>query len=403
MKKLFLLLVLLLSAASLSAKDVYDGADAETKKLIGEVDALIYQKQYATAFGRLSDETNEYIIAKRVEVAINYYVQSMMHQMFAFKNLDEDDDIEEVRGETGTYSLIFYNPEDVIKKFVEQNGEKPILDYALGLYYEDVHNRYGEDWLIPEDEIVENTCKYLLKAFEQGYYDSWSLSVLGTALYRHKDYEQAIQVYESKEKEYKMTGTDNYHLGILYWIVDEYQKGLDHVIVSADQYEDIPDYQADAYIVSARIALDMNDYKTTEKYLDLCYSKYPDDYRIYQYRICLYAAQNMNKKVVENGLILFTYGVDNPKTCQLLIEGCNDYNNTTAAFDFFKAAIKQYKKNNAALANLYFHYAYEFYLIDNDAEAAKYAKEARKYFDKSNTMTEEIDGLLKQLCGETTD
>ena len=45
MKKLFLLLVLLLSAASLSAKGVYDGADAETKKLIGEVDALIYQKQ----------------------------------------------------------------------------------------------------------------------------------------------------------------------------------------------------------------------------------------------------------------------------------------------------------------------------------------------------------------------
>ena len=154
MKKLFLLLVLRLSAASLSAKGVYDGADAETKKLIGEVDALIYQKQYATAFGRLSDETNEYIIAKRVEVAINYFVQSMMHQMFAFKNLDEDDDIEDVRGETGTYSLIFYNREDVIKKFVEQNGEKPILDYALGLYYEDVHNRYGEDWLIPEDASI---------------------------------------------------------------------------------------------------------------------------------------------------------------------------------------------------------------------------------------------------------
>nr|MCR5612310.1 hypothetical protein [Treponema sp.] len=96
MKKLLLLLVLLLSAATLSAKNVYDGADEATKKLLAEVDACIYQKKYATAFSKLSEQDNEYVIAKRVDVAINYFVQSMMHQMFAFKDLDEDDDLEYV-------------------------------------------------------------------------------------------------------------------------------------------------------------------------------------------------------------------------------------------------------------------------------------------------------------------
>ena len=403
MKKVLLILILIVSAATLSAKSVYDGADPETKKLIAEVDACIYQKQYATAFGKLSAQNNEYVIAKRVEVAINYFVQSMMHQMFAFKNLDEDEDIYEVRRQDGTYSLILYNPEDVIKKYVEENGEKPILDYALGLFYDDVRNRYGDKWLITEDELNANASKYLLKAFEQGCYDAWSLSVLGTSLYRQEDYEQAIKIYETKEKEYNMSGTDNYHLGIIYWIVDQNEKGLEHILLSVDHYEDNPEYQADSYIVAARIGLTMKDYEIAQKYLDICYSKYPDDYRIYQYRVRLYAAQKMNKKAVEAGLVLFTYGVDNPKTCQLVMEGCNDYDNTNAALDFFKTAIKQYKKNDAALGNLYFHYAYEYYLLENNSNAAKYAKEARKYFEKSGNMTDEIDGLLKQLCGETTE
>ena len=400
MKKVLLFLLLLLSAVSLSAKTVYDGADPETKQLIAEVDALIYQKQYASAFGKLSEQKNEYEIAKRVEIAINYFAQSMMHQMFAFKNLDEDEDIYEVRRSNGTFSLIFYNPEDVIKNYIEENGEKPILDYALGLYYEDVSERYGEQWLISKDELTENISTYLLKAFEAGCYDSWSLSVLGTSLYRQEKYDDAIRIYEAKEKEYEMTGTDNYHLGILYWFTDQCQKGIEHIDISADQYEDNPEYQADAYIVAARIAITMKDYPTAETYLGICLLKYPDDYRIYQYSIRLYAAQKQSKKVIDSGLKLFAYGPDNPSTCQIIMQQCIDMDYNQGALDFFKAAIKEYKKNDAALANLYFHYAYQYNIMENYKEAEKKAKEARKYFEKSNTMTDEIDEYLKQLAGE---
>ena len=49
------------------------------------------------------------------------------------------------------------------------------------------------------------------------------------------------------------------------------------------------------------------------------------------------------------------------------------------------------------MANLYFHYAYEYSIMENYNQAKKMAGEARKYFEKSNSMTEEIDDLLKEI------
>ena len=121
-KKLICLITLFLCLSNVfAAKNAYGTADEQTLELLNQVDELINQKQYATAFGKLSDEDNEYHIAKRIEIAINYFVQSIMHQMFCFKNLEENESLYEIcKNPQGNYNLTMYNPETVIQEFEEK-------------------------------------------------------------------------------------------------------------------------------------------------------------------------------------------------------------------------------------------------------------------------------------------
>ena len=89
LRKLFIVFLFILCLSSLFAdRSAYSGADKITQSFLEKVDELIEQQQYAAAFGMLSME-NEFFIAKKIEIAINYFVQSIMHQMFAFENLKE--------------------------------------------------------------------------------------------------------------------------------------------------------------------------------------------------------------------------------------------------------------------------------------------------------------------------
>ena len=91
MKKVFLVLLCAFLVSAVYSKNIYDSADEETKALIEQADQLIEERKYETAFGLLSSDANEYIIAKRTEIATNYFAQSLMHQVFAFKDLEESE------------------------------------------------------------------------------------------------------------------------------------------------------------------------------------------------------------------------------------------------------------------------------------------------------------------------
>ena len=177
--------VLLCAVGGFAHKSPYNGASSDTELLLKKADELIQQEQYESAFDTLSDDSNEFILAKKIEIAINYFAQSIMHQMFAFKNLKKGETLYDVRTGTGAYSMVMFDPVKAIEEYEKKNGEKPILNYALGLYYDDVLLRYGYQWLLSEKELTQKTIERLQKAVNQDCCDAYSLSVLALAYYKN--------------------------------------------------------------------------------------------------------------------------------------------------------------------------------------------------------------------------
>ena len=399
MKRIFICIcVLLCLSVNLFSKSVYDTADEKTKATLNEIDALIEKQQYLTAFYKTSSE-NEYLLAKRIEISIYDFAYSIMHQLFAIKDLEEGETLYQIRSSfEGTLSMVMSDPVKAVEDFEKSYGEKPVLKYALGLYYQDVIDRYGDQWLLTPDELKDKVILNLQKALDMDCYDGYSLSVLATSYYQKKNLDKAISIYQKKQNEFEFSATDNYHYGILLWYTDKAKDGLGYVVKSIDGYKDYPEFQCDAYVVASKITLELSDLKSAEKYLTECKKKYPDDYRAFQYSISLYARQNNKKKTVEAAMKIYEYGISNPATCQMIMNECNDSGKPEFVIDFFKEALKKYGKDDKACENLYFHYAYQYYLMKKPAESKEMAITARKYFEKNGDLSKDVDEILTMLC-----
>ena len=405
--KRFFSMIMLLSVFTyvqlFAQKNPYSSADKETQKVLKKVDKLIQKGQYQTAFGSLGADTNEYIIAKKIELCSKYFALSMMHTMFAFKNLEKGETLYDVRHEVSTageitLTSVLYDPAEVVKGFIEANGEKPILDYALGLYYDDVIYRYSGNWIMSDEEIMNNALTYLRKAYDQDCYDGFSLSTLAFIYFSMNDIENAKMVFDTKEQEgYKFTADDDYNYSIILWDFGDLKKALKYSERCIKGYSDNPEYQCDAYIITTRIALSVPDYKKAESMLKKCEAKYPDDYRIPLYRITLYALQGNKQKTLNSADVFFAISPENPEISQMIIENFEKAGVWSWLPEFFETNLVRYTDNLSAKQNLLIHYAYTLYRLEDYERAAQAVAQAKEELVKDDSLSPEIEKFLDRI------
>ena len=86
--------ITILSIATVLTLTVFGQTESETVKKAND---FIASKKYETAFKTLQDfdPKNEKpnISLLKEEIALNYFVTSIMHEMFAFKDLEKGEDI----------------------------------------------------------------------------------------------------------------------------------------------------------------------------------------------------------------------------------------------------------------------------------------------------------------------
>ena len=117
MKKGIFLFLFVLAFSSVFAKQfssVYNGADEKTLEIINTCDEQIEKKQYQSAVYTVGGCENEYIIYKYIEVCTQYFAQSIMHTLFAFKNLEKNETLYDVRTGEGSFNMQYRDEPDTI-------------------------------------------------------------------------------------------------------------------------------------------------------------------------------------------------------------------------------------------------------------------------------------------------
>lgn len=395
-KNLFCALFSLLFFSVAAQVNPYAGADVETAKVLKKVDDYVKEEKYLSAWLSCAG-INEYIIAKKTELCCKYYAFSFMHKSFSFKDLEKGETLNDVRESSASQSLLMFlwNPVEICENYLKTHDYSPILDYALGLYYNDAGKRYSGRWEISDDKIFDKMVYHWRKSFDNGVFSENLLSEMGLAYLKTGDFENSRLMY-SKMEDFSLnySADDSYN----YALVNAYLKDYDTAIVYMKKairlYEKMTQFQYDAYSACADFYLRKKDYDGALKILLQARKIYKDDYMIELKCIRSYALGNDKKNALKFADSFFALGAEAPAVSNMILQeffndGVKDW-----LSDFFDEQIKKYKKRPMVLQNIYFSYA-KYYLNSGDrAMAAEWAEVAKAQFKENGTLTPEIEKML---------
>ncbi len=375
MKKLFTLLLLI------SLVSTYGQA------VLKKADKLIDEKKYASAYALLEkkDPDNERpsIVLKKADMAMDYFVTSIMHQTFAFKDLEEGEDLMEVRAnnEGETFALYVLPVQDVLDTLIKQHPENYKLHKTLGKFYYEVYLKYGDNWMMTSDELLKEMYDCSKVAAENGEADFLTYYNIGFYLTGMERYIEAIGAYKKSVSLDTTYPTSQYNLAICYLYVDSAQQGTGYAEKAVELYKS-PALKADAARVTGVLYKTAGDNKNALKYLKLSDEIQPENYYTIAQLLQVQLAMKKTEEASITASQFFEIDPTNPEIIGELMSVYVQNNSDSLIFPILNEKIEAYKDEYGVLGNIYFHLA-RYYISQNEIAAAKKLLIAsRKNFEK---------------------
>ena len=377
----------------------YASADETTKTILNETDDLINQKKYESAFNHLGTENeNEYLIAKKIEICDEYFASSLMHQMFGFKDLAENETLDDVRKNTTELTTIAFDPVKIVTDYETKNGPSAILEKALGDYYSSVYKCYNGNWLMSDDEIIATSCKYYQLAYDKDCYDIISLNNFGYICLEQKQYDKVIDVFQ-KLLTYSESANIRYNLAIAYMSIGDYKNGLIHANKAAEGYADNEDYRTDAYLLCADALLYDNNAEEAEVYTKKVLEYDADNYLAFDELIIIYLTEKKYDDAATYADKLFALAPSNPTATQMVFK--RYFTQSKEELEkFFIRNLETYKGQPAVVGNLHYYLAYFYYGTENKDKAVETANLAKSDFIDAGTYTDNTKEAVDSLIAE---
>lgn len=377
---------------------VFGQTETETIKKAND---FIEDKKYETAFNLLDkfDPTNDKpdIVLLKEEILLNYFVTSIMHQMFALTDIKKNEDILDYRGKEGSFSMQMFQVDSILTRLIKIYPNNCKLYKGLGDYYYDAHLRYGDNWLKNNEEQIELMQTNFQKAVDGNCADYLSNYVLGyTNLSQEKNKESIPYFLKSIEMN-KNYASSHYNLAYAYLFTDDRENALKYAKNSLDLYND-KEYKSDAARMVGQIYTELKDDKNALTYYEMADKIDPENYYNIKPILNLYIKTN-NKKANETTKAFFSLAPANPTIYNDLEEIYLSNKKDKDLIAFYKSQFSVFKDNEKVQGSLNFYLARIY--LDIDKKVAKdyfiKAKETfEKVFDKDHAVFNAIDEGLEQ-------
>jgi tetratricopeptide (TPR) repeat protein len=392
MKKITTLFLTLLTLT------VFGQTETETIKKAND---LIANKKYESAFKLLDDfdpkNSKPDIVLLKENIVLNYFVSSIMHQMFALKDLEKNEDIMVYRGKEGSFGMQMFQVDSILENLIKLYPTNCKLYKGLGEFYYEAHLKYGGKWLKDDNELFKLMETDFQKAVDGNCADYLSYYVLGYINLAQEKYKASIPYFLKSIELHKDYASSHYNLAYAYLYTDDRQNALKYAKNSLDLYTD-QTYKSDAARMLGQIYTELKDDKNALENYELADKIDTGNYYNIKPLLNLYVKTN-NKKAEETAKAFFNLAPANPTIYNDLEEIYYSNKKENDLTAFYKSQLSSFKDNNKVLGNLNF-YLGKIY-IDTDKKVAKeYFLKAKdifsKIYDKDHQVFKAIDEGLKQ-------
>ena len=377
---------------------VFGQTEIETIKKAND---LIANKKYETAFKLLDDFDKENskpdIVLLKVDILLNYFVSSIMHQMFALKDLKPNENIMDYRGKQGSFGMQMFQVDSILGKLIGIYPTNCKLYKGLGEFYYEVHLKYGDRWLKNDSELFKLMQTNFQKAVDGNCADYLSNYVLGYVNISQKKYKECIPYFLKSIEQNKDYPTSHYNLAYAYLFSNDRQNALKYAKNALALYTD-PKYKGDAARMIGVIYGELEDDKNAIENYELADKIDPKNYYTLKPLLELYVKTD-NKKSDKTAKAFFDLAPENPTIYNDLGEIYYNDKKEDKLRDFYKSQLSEFKENDKVQGNLNFYLGRIYVETDKKTAKAYFLKSKEifgRIFDKSHQVFNAIDDGLKQ-------
>ncbi|MDY0015729.1 MAG: hypothetical protein RBS13_05915 [Bacteroidales bacterium] len=368
-------------------------------EIIKQANELILNKKYESAFNLLDsfDPINSKadVVLLKAHILQNYFVSSIMHQMFALVDLNKNEDIMDYRGKNGSFSMQIFAVDSILLNLIITDSTNCKLYKGLGDYYFDVYLSYGEKWLTSNEELFELMQTNFQKVVNGNCADYMSYYVLGYLNLVQDNIKESIPYFLKSIELDKGYPSSHYNVAYAYLFTDDRENALIYAKNALDLYTEAA-YKGDAARMLGQIYTELNDDKNALESYELANKIEPGNYYTLKSLLYLYVKTN-NKMATKTRDHFFNLAPENPTIYNDIEEIY--LSNKKELIKFYKSQFNSFKQNEKVQGNLNFYLA-KIYL-DIDKKLAKdyfiKAKDSfKKVFNQSHDVFNAIDEGLKQ-------
>ncbi len=387
MKKILLFLLVTLTLPAFAQNPVIEKANE-----------LIAGKKYQSAFELLDqadpDNNNPDMVLLKEKILLNYFVVSLMHQMFGLKDLKKDEDITDYRGKNGQYEMFRFRADSILQRLIRKYPDNCQLYKGLGDYYFDAYMRYGKQWVKSEDELLKQIQENYRKAAEMKCADARTYYVLGYTHLLQNNLQESISYLEKSVQLNDTLAETHYNLAYAYMAADQKKKALQHALKATDLYQD-KEYKSDAARMAGILYMDLNDEQMAVKLLEKADSIDPGNYYNLAPLLSLYVKTN-NPKKKETTEKFFLLDPGNATIYNDLTGIYLENNQAGEIENFFKSKLKTYQDQPKIVGNLHFYLGQLYLQTDKKSLAKEHFLKARKFFEKVFEPEHPVFEVIKQ-------
>ncbi len=378
---------------------IFGQTEAET---IAKANDLVANKKYESAFELLcnfdpNDEKPDIVLLKE-NIALNYFVTSIMHQMFAFKDLEKNENIMDYRGKNGSFDAQKFEIDKVLDNLIKNYPNNCKLYKGLADFYYEAYLHYGSKWLKDHNELFKLIEENNKKVIDGNCADYLTYFIMGDITISQEKFKEGIPYFLKSIELNKDYASSYYNVAYAYLYTDDMDNALKYAKISLDLYTDLT-YKSDAARMLGQIYSSLSDDKNTLAYYELADKIDPGNYDNLKLLLSFYLKTDV-AKVKEITKSFFNLAPTNPTIYNDLEEFFFGYQKENDLTAFYKEQLPVFKDNRIVFGNLNF-YLGKIYIASDKKLAQEYFIKAKDIFSKVYKKDHQVFKAIEDGIAET--